>query len=145
MFIPTPYGTYKADGYNMKIITLLATLLLTGCCVILPNRATVYPDKLPVAIVGEKYQASIYVEGTPVSSMSIKVGDDYSDEYVGNGLKLSSVRDGLDTHVNISGVPEKEGELIFRVGGGTMGTQCPGACFDKEYTLEVMSKMSKSR
>ncbi|WP_434659023.1 hypothetical protein ACMYSL_15775 [Klebsiella sp. MISC125] len=122
----------------MKIITLLAALLLTGCCVILPNRATVYPDKLPVAIVGEKYQASIYVDGTPVSSMSIKIGDNYSDDYVENGLKLSLVRDGIDIHVNISGVPEKASELTFRVDGGTKGTQCPGACFDKEYTLKVV-------
>lgn len=129
----------------MKIITLLGTLLLTGCCVILPNRATVYPDKLPVAVVGEKYQTSIYVEGTPVHSMSIKIGDNYSDEYVINGLKLSLVRDGLDKHVNITGVPEKTEKLTFSVGGGTYGTQCPGACFDKEYTLKVISKISMSR
>ena len=123
----------------MKKMILLVALLLTGCCMIFPNRVSVYPDKLPVAVAGKKYFAVIYIDGLPLTGMAIKIGEGYPDVYISNGLKIARDKDDRKGRVIISGVPENTGETTFSVSGGTYGTQCPGAEFAKEYTLKVIS------
>lgn len=108
---------------------------LSGCCAFNNGQVGFISNTLPVAIVGKSYHAQLNTRGLPVSAMSVE------NIRAINGLKIipTSTTNVSRWYIDISGVPEKEGEYSFWVYGSIVGTQCPGRDFKNKFTLVVVN------
>lgn len=124
----------------LKRNIFLLVFFLSGCCLFSNNQVSFVYNTLPVAVVGMNYHVKVNTRGLPVSMMSVENG------HAIHGLKIipSPTTNVSRWYVDISGIPEREGEYSFWVYGSTVGTQCPGRDFKKKFTLIVVnSKQDK--
>jgi len=126
-----------------RLVPLLALILLAGfliACDGAPsepttpsgNVLTFSPLKLPEAVAGQPYQATITVTGnrTPVGYIGIEGGE------LPAGLEMLYKHPVENTAV-ISGTPQKAGTFKFTVNTWCMGTNNPGQAGRREYELIV--------
>lgn len=125
----------------MKILYIIFVFFISGCCSLVNKQVSFYPETLPIASLGKEYYIKIQSNGAPVRRLSIMGKESESN----NGLKIKTyVDNSMHGFIEISGVPNKTGEIIFEVEGGTPGTACSGARFKKKFTLLISSTQSKT-
>ncbi|KDO02020.2 hypothetical protein [Pseudomonas donghuensis] len=105
----------------------LYPITLVSCA--LRAQPTLSPEALPLARVGQPYQAQI----TLIASSSPVSG--FYAEPLPPGLTLQ--HQGRRPDATLVGTPQREGVYHFVVSVGAFGTQCAGLSADREYRLEV--------
>lgn len=93
----------------------LLVFFLSGCCLFSNNQVSFVYNTLPVAVVGMNYHVKVNTRGLPVSIMSVENG------HAIHGLKIipSPTTNVSRWYVDISGIPEREGNIL----SGYMGVQ----------------------
>lgn len=134
----------------IKIMVLFAVLFISGCCSVIDNKHIGFlPEKLPIAMAGEAFYATIYTNGFPVTWMSFVNDGVYLNEYIENGLKIRLISPREENSesrgvIEISGIPLALKSFDVHIVGATVGTQCPGLQFSKTYKISVMKSDIKS-
>lgn len=129
----------------IKIIVFFAVLFISGCCSVFDKKHIGFlPEKLPQAMVGKAFYATIYTNGFPVTWMSFVNDGVYLNEYIEDGLKIKLISPREDNSesrgvIEISGIPLALKSFDIHIVGSTFGTQCPGLQFTKTYRVSIIN------
>ncbi|MFU2319133.1 hypothetical protein [Rahnella sp. PCH160] len=125
----------------MKSNYLALIFLITGCCSLEERHVDLYPQKPPVARVGNPYHVRIITKGSPVRRLDVINVEGFSD----SGMNIRAYVDSsMYGFIEITGVPNKVGIISFEVEGSTPGTQCSGLQFRKKLKLVMIDPELKS-
>lgn len=124
------------------LFTLFLIVPLSGCEAIMLGNIMVscatrpdpvmLPESLPVAKVGQPYNAPLEVVDTSTPVHGIYVSDKHP---LPEGLRVE--HENRSPHGLITGTPIKAGSYEVHMSAGTYGTQCAGLRARRVYTLEV--------
>lgn len=134
----------------MRNFFIFFIIAISGCCSVIDNKHIGFlPEKLPPAVAGEAFYATIYTNGFPVTWMSFVNDGVYLNEYIEDGLKIKLISPREDNSesrgiIEISGIPLALKSFDINIVGSTVGTQCPGLQFSKTYRISVIKSGDNS-
>ena len=124
------------------LFTLCLAVPLAGCEAIMFGKGVMscairsepilLPDSLPIATIGQPYNAPLEVINTASPVHGIYVSD---QSPLPEGLRVE--HQNRDAHGSITGTPVKAGVYEVQISAGTYGTQCVGMRATRVYRLEV--------